>query len=126
MSRIDAQVATQVSDFTRPQQTVLDQQAQVAAARRRTSEVRPDDALTLGEDAPKSDDVRAAADHIRQVVEAASGKQLSFTVDDSGKDLVVQVSDAKGIVIRQIPSKEVLELRQRIDELVGAFIDKKA
>jgi len=126
MSRIDAQVATQVSDVTRPVQVSRDQQLQVAAARLRSSSVTPDDAVFASDDAPNADEVRAAAAQIKQVIESASGRQLSFGVDDTGKTLLVKVMTSKGEVIRQIPSKEVLELQQRIHALVGALFDEKA
>jgi flagellar protein FlaG len=126
MSRIDAQVATQVSDATRPLQSGRDQQLQVAVARQRSVSTTADDGVFTSGDAPGADEVHAAAAQIKQVIEAASGRQLSFAVDDTGKTLVVKVLSDKGEVIRQIPSKEVLDLRKRIDALVGAFFDEKA
>ena len=126
MSRIDAQVATQVSDATRPVQASRDQQLQVAAARLRSSSATPDDAVFASDDAPNADEVRAAAAQIKQVIETASGRQLSFGVDDTGKTLLVRVMTEHGEVIRQIPSKEILELQQRIHALVGALFDEQA
>ena len=70
--------------------------------------------------------MRSTVAHIKQVIEAASGRQLSFSVDDTGKTLLVKIVGDQGEVIRQIPSQEVLDLRKRIDALVGAFIDKRA
>lgn len=126
MSRIDAQVATQVSDVTRPVQVSRDQQLQVAAARLRSASAMPDDAVFSTEEAPNADEVRAAAAEIKQVIETASGRQLSFGVDDTGKTLLVKVMTPQGEVIRQIPSKEILELRERINALVGALFDEQA
>lgn len=126
MSRIDAQVATQVSDVTRPVQVSRDHHLQVAAARLRNSSVTPDDAVITTEEAPSSDEVRAAAVQIKQVIETASGRQLSFAVDESGKTLLVKVMTSKGEVLRQIPSKEILELRERINALVGTLFDETA
>ncbi len=126
MSRIDAQLATQVADVSRPLQSVQDQQQQIAAARERTAARTGDEALAVASDAPSSAEIRQAVSHVKQVIEAASGNQLSFKLDDTGKDLIVQVVDGKGETIRQIPSKEVLDLRRRIDALVGALVDTKA
>lgn len=126
MSRIDAQVATQVSDVTRPVHVSREQQLQVAAARLRSASAMPDDAVLANEEAPNADEVRAAAVQIKQVIETASGRQLSFGVDDTGKTLLVKVMTPQGEVIRQIPSKEILELRERINALVGALFDEQA
>ena len=137
MSRIDAQVATQVADVVRPAQTSRDQHLQTAAATQRSAVANADDGV-LGVDAPSASslssassipsavEVRRAAAYVKQVIEAASGNQLTFDVDDTGKTLLVKVVGDKGEVIRQIPSKEVLELHRRIDSIIGVLIDHRA
>ncbi len=128
MSRIDAQVATQVADVVRPAQTSRDQYLQTAAATQRRAVATADDGV-IGPDAPSAPsavEVRRAAAYVKQVIEAASGNQLTFDVDDTGKTLLVKVVGDKGEVIRQIPSKEVLELHRRIDSIIGALIDHRA
>lgn len=52
---------------------------------------------------------------------------LNFSIDDKTKSLVVKVieSDSEK-VIRQIPPDEVLAIRNRIQELLGALFDKEA
>jgi len=60
-------------------------------------------------------------------VEAASGRQLQFNTHERSRELLVQVKDmTTGEVIRQIPSKEILAMRDRIADLVGMMLDKKA
>ncbi len=125
MTGIDALMATQVADTTRPAQTRQDQHLQVAAARQREV-AGADESLVASDDAPSSDELHAAIAHIKQVIEVASGRQLAFSVDDTGKTLLVKIVGDQGQVIRQIPSQEVLDLRKRIDALVGAFINQKA
>ena len=125
MSRIDAILATQVSDAIRPAQVQREQVLQVAAARQRQQAPEAEDGSQLL-DERSPDEVRTAVAQVKRVIEAASGHQLSFAVDDSGKTLLVKVVGEKGQVIRQIPSQEVLELRKRINALVGALIDEKA
>jgi len=122
MSRIDAKIAIPVADTVRPQAHAEDQQAQpqAALAREAVSPTAPP------ADPPKADDLRAAAEQVRQVIEAASGRQLSFDVDDSGETLLFKITGSQGETIRQIPSQEVLDLRQRINALVGTLIDQKA
>jgi flagellar protein FlaG len=120
MTRIDASLATQVGDTVRPYQASQDQQLQVQQARR-TDLAQP------AEKTARSDDIRAAAAQLKQVVEAASGRQLSFTFDDTSKELVVKVTDTRtGKLVRQIPSQEVLDLQDRIDSLVGVIFNHNA
>jgi flagellar protein FlaG len=52
---------------------------------------------------------------------------ISFSIDDKTKSLVVKVIDSDSEkVIRQIPAEEALALRRRIQELLGALVDKEA
>ncbi len=52
---------------------------------------------------------------------------LRFSVDESSNSIVIKVLE-KGTdkVIRQIPPDEILRLRQRISDLLGALYDSKA
>ncbi len=51
---------------------------------------------------------------------------LKFSVDDRSNTVVVQVIEKNsGKVIRQIPSQEILKLRQRISDLLGMIYDKE-
>jgi flagellar protein FlaG len=52
---------------------------------------------------------------------------LNFSIDDATKSLVVKVIDSETEkVIRQIPPEEILAIRARIQELLGAIFDKEA
>jgi flagellar protein FlaG len=51
---------------------------------------------------------------------------LKFSVDDKSDSIVVQVVEiGTGKLIRQIPSEEVLRLRQRISDLLGMIYDRE-
>jgi flagellar protein FlaG len=51
---------------------------------------------------------------------------LKFSIDSKSNDVVVQLFEkGTGKLIRQIPSEEVLKIRQRISDLLGAIYDKK-
>ena len=127
MPRIDAPLATQVADLVRPVQNGRDVQLQAETARAKTARPDPDEDGPLSTASPTADDIRAAADQLKQVVEVASGRQLRFDIDDDTRSLLVKVKDqATGDVIKQIPSEEILSLRQRLDELVGMLVDKTA
>ena len=55
------------------------------------------------------------------------GTRLGFSIHEETEDIVVEITNREsGELIRQIPSDEVLELRARLDELVGILFDKKA
>ncbi len=119
MSRIDAIVATQIADIARPAQAGQErsQQAQTAQVQSLNQTSAP----------VTADAVRAAAAQLKQVVESASSRRLAFEVDDETGTLFVQVRDmSTGEVIKQMPSEEILAMRERLDAIVGMFLDEEA
>jgi flagellar protein FlaG len=120
MSRIEATVATQIADANRPLQSSSDRSSQQQATQVAKVHQAPEAPIA-------ADDVRAAAARLKQVVEAASSRKLSFSIDHDSGELFVQVKDmATGEVIRQIPSKEVMSMHQRLDEMMGILLDREA
>ncbi len=126
MSRIDAQVAMQVGEVIRPVQSLREGQLQAQAARTRQQLEAQDGSALAVDDAPDPSQVRSAMAQVKQVIETASGRQIDVGVDETGKVLLVKVLGSKGEVLRQIPSKEVLELRDRIDSIIGLLFDEEA
>lgn len=123
MARIDANLATQLADTARPQQTTSDSVAQTDQARRVEATSAEPRSLTPA----TANEVKAAAERLQTVIESASGRQLDFTVNDRFKEIVVRISDRKsGEIIKEIPSKEFMHLRERLNDLIGLFIDEKA
>lgn len=122
MSRIDANLATQLADTSRPPQTARESEAQAGEARRQeaaTAEPRSTPAA--------AHEVKAAAERLQTVIETATGRQLDFAVNDRFKELIVRISDRKsGEVLKEMPSKEFMKLRERLDDLIGLFLDEKA
>ncbi len=54
------------------------------------------------------------------------GTDINFSYNDTIKGLVVSVKDANGDkVIREIPSKEAVELMQRMRDVIGIIFDKR-
>ncbi len=51
---------------------------------------------------------------------------LNFKVDDKTNNLVVQVLDDNGELIRQLPPEDVLKLREKLKELRGVLFEGKA
>ena len=124
MARIDAAVATQVADVSRPHQTNRDSEAQARQARS-TENSASETSLAAAE--PSADEVRAATQRMQKVIETATGRQLDFALNDRFKELVVTISDRKsGEVVKEIPSKEFMQLRERLNDLLGVFVDEKA
>jgi len=69
----------------------------------------------------------ALADLQSKLQSSAPDLQLSFSVDSDTDRPVVKVVDAStNEVIRQIPSKEILQLDKDIDKMQGLLLDKKA
>ena len=123
MTRIDANLATQIGDASRPAQSMLVVEDQKNEAQRNLNQSAEPRQLV----AAKPDDVKAAAERLQQVIEVATGRSLDFTVNDRFKELVVVISDRRsGETIKEIPSKDLMKLRERINDLIGMFIDEKA
>lgn len=54
------------------------------------------------------------------------GTDINFSYNDTIKGLVVSVKDANGDkVIREIPSKEAVELMRRMRDVIGIIFDKR-
>ena len=123
MTKIDAALAPQVADVYRPPQTaktILDQGQQ-------TNLNKLQEAGEDG-DAPISpEDLRMVTKQLKQVIATTTGKELAFDVDEDSKTSFVVVRDEKtGDVITQLPSKEVLNLKARLHDLLGALFNKRA
>lgn len=64
------------------------------------------------------DDIQARLDQM--------GSTLGFSISKKYDSIVAEVSNKKsGEIIRQIPSEEVLALREKLKEVVGLFFDEK-
>jgi len=50
--------------------------------------------------------------------------RITFEKDEESGKLVVQLKDASGRVIRQIPPEEMLRLAKEIDRYLGLLVDK--
>ena len=122
MSRIEATIATQIGDLIRPQSIAVDRQLQTQAA-----QAKQDQAAAAGSQPVSAEHVQSAAAQLKQVIEAASSHRLSLDFDQDSDQTFMRVSDSKtGEVIKQIPSKEILELHARLKDFIGLFVDKKA
>lgn len=63
------------------------------------------------------ENVNAAVDQLKSFVKEAQ-RNLDFSVDDSSGQFVVKVMDGDtGLVIRQIPSEELLRLSEQLESM---------
>ncbi len=75
---------------------------------------------------PSPKQVEQALDKVKQVM-TAKASALTFTVDDKSGDTIVRVVDSDtGEVIRQIPSKELVEIARALDKMQGMLLKQSA
>ncbi len=68
-------------------------------------------------------DVKKTAEELSHYVEKFS-THISFSIDPERDEPMIIVKDKEsGKVIRQIPPKEVVELRKRMEEIAGIIFD---
>lgn len=69
--------------------------------------------------------VERAAEGVNAFLKS-NGSHIQFAVHEGTNRMMVEViDDTTKEVIRTIPSKEVLDLAAKIDEMVGLLLDKK-
>jgi len=83
--------------------------------------------------APKAPPAAPTIEQVQQAVKdmnqsfSANNQGVQFAIDQSSKRVVVKVMDEKTHqVLRQIPSEELLELSQALDQKVGKLINQQA
>ena len=75
---------------------------------------------------PGKAELKELAADIQENLKFINDVDLNFSVHEaSGKLMVIVKDDSTGKVIREIPSKEVLNLAAKFDEMVGLIMDKK-
>lgn len=73
----------------------------------------------------RNKDIAKVAQGVNTVL-AESGNHVRFVLHDKTDKMMVQIVDnTSDKVLRTIPSKELLDLAARIDELIGMLVDKK-
>jgi len=75
---------------------------------------------------PTKAELKTAVDKLNQSMTAAS-QDLEFSVDEDTKQTVVKLIDRNTLeVLRQMPSKEALEIAKSFDKAMGKLIDQRA
>ena len=76
-------------------------------------------------ESPSKEEVSQAAEDIQKRLDAM-GTNLNFSVREELETVVAQVTKSDGELVRQIPSEEILQIREKLNELVGLLFDEKA
>ena len=97
--------------------------APAAAASPKSPAVAP----TPSSQQPSSEQVRQAVEAVKQMVKSTNANSLDFSIDEQSGKTVVRITDADtGEIIRQIPSREMLEIAHSLDKLQGMLLKQKA
>lgn len=108
-----------VQQFTGATGAVNTQNSQASGVESANAVQRPEDANSL-------EQLNQAVKNINQSLSALS-QNLEFSVDTDSKRTVVKVIDQQTKeVIRQIPSKETLEIAKALDTVKGLLIKQQA
>ncbi|WP_051420593.1 flagellar protein FlaG [Helicobacter pametensis] len=91
--------------------------------------IAPKHLIEKSKDAQEEQKLREELRHLSEQFNAEMrrlGTNVSFNYDDTIEGLLVVVKDAQNErVIREIPSKEAIELMKKMHDLVGAIFDKR-
>ena len=75
---------------------------------------------------PSAKELQEALDIIEQAIRTTTD-ELNFSIDEeSGRTVVKVIDKTTDEVIRQFPSKEVLDIARALDKLQGMLIKEKA
>lgn len=75
---------------------------------------------------PTREQVNSAVKQLNETM-SASSQDLEFSVDQDSKKTIVKLVDRNTHeVLRQMPTKEALEIAKSLDKAMGKLIDQKA
>jgi flagellar protein FlaG len=75
---------------------------------------------------PSTDDLKQLAANVQENLKFINDVDLQFSVHEaSGQVMIVVSEESTGKLIREIPSREVLNLAAKFDEMVGLIMDKR-
>jgi flagellar protein FlaG len=97
-----------------------------ATADVKAAPVQTANAVQQASPAPSMDQVKQAVQDINRSLQSLS-QGLEFSVDTDTKDVIVKVIDQQTKeVLRQMPSKEALEIAKALDQVLGKLIKEQA
>ncbi len=88
--------------------------------------VQTTNAVQQADAAASMDEVKQAVQDINKSLQSLS-QGLEFSVDTDSKEVIIKVVDQQTKeVLRQMPSKEALEIAKALDQVLGKLIKTKA
>jgi flagellar protein FlaG len=87
---------------------------------------KPQSKIVLQKEKPSAEEIKKGLEAINTQLRSLNSS-LQFTVDKGTDDVVVKIVDNDtGKVIRQIPSDDVLRIREHLKEKSGLIVKEKA
>ncbi|WP_104748648.1 FlaG family protein [Helicobacter cetorum] len=118
----DVQAVPSTASSPKNAQVVHVSQVNRASADFSEDKVAPTKSIDSEQYKPK---LKLLSEHLNEEMKRI-GTDINFSYNDEIKGLIVSVKDASGDkVLREIPTKEAVELMQRMREIVGIIFDKK-
>ena len=113
-----------------PNMTKMNEERQAIAfsmtADIKATEVQTIDAVQQAGAIPSVDQVKQAVQDINQSLQSRS-QGLEFSIDTDSKEVIIKVVDQETKeVLRQMPSKEALDIARALDQMLGKIIKTKA
>ena len=82
-------------------------------------------AVKVAADAGSDQDTTPMGEGLRLQLQAQNqDARITFQKDEDSGELVVQLKDSSGKVLRQIPPDEMLRLAKAIDQYLGLLVDR--
>jgi len=89
--------------------------------------VRNENESRKKEPTPDLSQTMALAAELKQNLKSLHNVDLHFSVhSDSGKTMVTVTDEDTGEVVREIPSKELLNISAKLEEMMGLLFDQRA
>ncbi|MDB5909253.1 MAG: flagellar biosynthesis protein FlaG [Massilia sp.] len=108
-----------------PLQAYLERPASADASAPAQPPAAPPAQADVVQPAPPADPAQVTK-AVKNINQAMQDQGLVFSVDDSNRTIVKVVDRQTGEVIRQMPSKEALEIAQALERAQGLLISQKA
>jgi flagellar protein FlaG len=106
----------------------VDKPSQTAKDSLSSSQVKPSNADSNVQTAVvEKEELNNAVTKLNDFMQNSPQRNLSFSVDESSKELVVVVTDKlTDEVIKQMPTKEALAVAKQIESMLGLILNDKA
>jgi flagellar protein FlaG len=92
----------------------------------KATEVQTANAVQQADAIPSADQIKQAVQDINESLRSAA-QGLEFSIDTDSKEVIIKVIDQETReVLRQMPSKEALDIAKALDQALGKLIKTKA